>query len=129
MLLRVLTDWSVLWARLCLWLSAVLLSYLTISSFAWHLGPDLVAFLKRRREGEVKVVVEKEEAAMEEDVSRGGEPHEGREPEGARCDTLPSEVKDMEGSWLHMDVTESEKLEWMTDVPVTSQDDVGGSLP
>ena len=105
------------------------MSYLTISSFAWHLGPDLVAFLKRRREGEVKVVVEKEEAAMEEDVSRGGEPHEGREPEGARCDTLPSEVKDMEGSWLHMDVTESEKLEWMTDVPVTSQDDVGGSLP
>ena len=96
---------------------------------AWHLGPDLVAFLKRRREGEVKVAEEREEAAMEEDVSCGGEPHEGREPEGTRCDTLPSEVKDMEGSWLHMDVTESEKLEWMTDVPVTSQDDVSGSLP
>ena len=96
---------------------------------AWHLGPDLVAFLKRRREGEVKVAEEREEAAMEEDVSRDGEPHEGREPEGTRCDTLPSEVKDMEGSGLHMDVTESEKLEWMTDVPVTSQDDVSGSLP
>ena len=96
---------------------------------AWHLGPDLVAFLKRRREGEVKVAEEREEAAMEEDVSCDGEPHEGREPEGTRCDTLPSEVKDMEGSGLHMDVTESEKLEWMTDVPVTSQDDVSGSLP
>ena len=85
-------------------------------------GPDLVAFLKQRRTGEVKRAVEKE-AAMDE-----GEPLDGGELKGTSRHTLPSEVKDLEGSWLHMDVTEAEKLEWMTDAPVTSQDDVGGAF-
>ena len=83
-------------------------------------GPDLVAFLKQRRKGEVKRAVEKE-AAMEE-----GEPLYDGELEGTSHDALPSEVKDLEGSWLHMDVAEAEKLEWMTDAPVTSPDGVGG---
>ena len=60
------------------------------------------------------------ESAMEEGKSQGG-----GKPEETPRDTLPPEVTDIEGSWLHMDVTEAEKLEWMADTPVGQQNEVG----
>ena len=103
--------------------SDCLLCYCKSLPFYFTAGPDLVAFLKKRREGEVKGAMEME-TAMEK-----GEPQDGGEPEGIPRDMVPPEVKDIEGSWLHMDVTEAQKLEWMTDTPVTQQDEVGGVLP
>lgn len=100
-----------------------LLCYCKSLPFCFTAGPDLVAFLKKRREEEVKGAMEME-TAMEK-----GEPQDGGEPEGTPRDTLPPEVKEIEGSWLHMDVTEAQKLEWMTDTPVTRQDEVGGVRP
>lgn len=84
------------------------------------LGNDLVAFLRKRSRRKEERVEEREverEDVAERSMEGGGVEMEGGEGNGV----MEEEEREATGTvaphgWLHMDVVEKEKMEWMTDV-------------
>lgn len=89
------------------------------------LGPDLLAFLKKSgqkqttscKEGGGSLPGEKI-APVVQGVQKRGAEVQGMV--GTQAKLEGREVVVPPGGWLHMDVLEKEKLEWMTDVPLVS---------
>ena len=85
----------------------------------------MVAFLKKRHEQKLASRAPEGDKETKMDIS---EPQPTTKPSGTttkRDDTeknADSSERSQPGRWLHMDVVEKEKMEWMTDVPLYPQD-------
>ena len=96
-------------------------------------GPEMLAFLKKRRE---QKEASKAPGGDKESIMDISEPQPTAKPSSTTKDTLKeddtkktvgSSGQSQPGKWLHMDVVEKEKMEWMTDVPLYLQDDNSSS--
>ena len=89
----------------------------------------MVAFLKKRHDQKLKSQASEEGKEMM-DVSEQSHITEGvlkaKDPDGVNRDKKgndkDSSERSLPGVWLHMDVVEKDKIEWMTDVPLYQQD-------
>ena len=89
----------------------------------------MLAFLKKRREKKLASKAPEGDKKMKMDVS---EPQPTTKPGSAtksflsddeRKNNVDSSEQSQPGRWLHMDVVEKEKMEWMTDVPLYPHND------
>ena len=88
-------------------------------------GPEMLAFLKKKRRGQKLgsqsagdggggVDISERSPITGASLDRTMDGHEGEKDADHLEPSLP-------GRWLHMDVVEKEKMEWMTDVPLYAQ--------
>lgn len=96
----------------------------------YNVGPEMIAFLKKRRDQKKREGSEggKEDMDISEPVSTA---KDVRKVKNSDCHETDRDEKDksveslgrsVPGKWLHMDVVEKEKMEWMIDVPLYRQD-------
>lgn len=99
-----------------------------------YIGPEMLAFLKKRR---AQKQASKAPDGDKESKMDTSEPQPTTKSSSSTTkDTLKedgtkknadSSERSQPGKWLHMDVVEKEKLEWMTDVPLYPQDSSSSS--
>lgn len=93
-------------------------------------GPEMVVFLKKRREQKLASRALEGDKETKMDIS---EPQPTTKPSNTttKGDETERNVdfseRSQPGRWLHMDVVEKEKMEWMMDVPLYPQSDDSSS--
>ena len=100
-----------------------------INCFPDHIPePEMLAFLKKRHNQKLKSApADSEGGAMDvsDQASATRDTHKvagsGKMDSHEREKEGDSLERSLPGRWLHMDVIEKEKMEWMTDVPLYSQ--------
>ena len=82
-------------------------------------GPGRLAFLRKRREQKLANSNHEGDKASAMDISKVQLSTKSDIEKGSLTEKSgESSERSLPGKWLHMDVMEKEKMEWMTDVPL-----------